>query len=69
MSHAENKLNWCLNKAGREIRETRYHRGLRKISPDKQQALRHVTKAEHFLKATAYVKNHTECGICHATRL
>src|SRR3989344_5252542 len=56
MSHAKNKLDWCPKKAEKDIRERGAHRGLHKVKPDKEQALEHVEKAEHFLKATAYLR-------------
>lgn len=34
MSHAENKVKWCLNKAEKELMEGKKHRGLVKIEPD-----------------------------------
>jgi uncharacterized protein (UPF0332 family) len=51
MSHAENKVNWCLKKAQKELKETNTHRGLLKIKPDTGLARRHIKKAEHNLKA------------------
>ena len=46
MTHAENKLNWCLKKAEKEGRK---HRGLREITPDLHKADDHIKKAEHNL--------------------
>ncbi len=57
MSHAKNKLDWCLRKAEKELKEGSMHRGLRKIKPNKEQSTEHVKKAEHFLKATMYLKD------------
>lgn len=51
MAHAENKVDWCLRKAGKELKETGKHRGLVRIAPDKALALAHLQKAEHSLKA------------------
>src|SRR3989344_3319647 len=50
MSHAKNKLDWCLKKAEKEFKEEGNHRGLRKIKPNKLQALEHLKKAEHNLE-------------------
>lgn len=54
MSHAENKLNWCLKKAKKELAENGKHRGLIEISPDKELAYQHIEKAEHNLTAIDY---------------
>lgn len=55
MSHAKNKIEWCLKKAESEIR-TGKHRGLIKVKPDIEAAREHINKAEHYLKATDYLK-------------
>lgn len=47
MTHAENKLNWCLRKAEREGQK---HRGLKEITPDLHNADDHIKKAEHNLE-------------------
>ena len=47
MSHAKNKLNWCLKKAEKELKEEGKHRGLVVVTPDKKKALEHIKKAEH----------------------
>ena len=51
MSHAKNKLDWCLKKAEKELKEQGSHRGLIKTYPDKNKALEFVSKAEHNFKA------------------
>ena len=56
MSHIENKVEWCLRKAENEIKESGKHRGLIKIKSDITKAREHVKKAEHYLKATIYLK-------------
>jgi len=56
MSHAKNKLNWCLKKAEKELKKGRKHRGLINIKPDIKKAKEHIIKAEHYLKATDYLK-------------
>ena len=56
MSHAENKVDWCLKKAEKELKEGEKHRGLVKIKPSIEKAKQHIKKAEHYLKATDYLK-------------
>jgi uncharacterized protein (UPF0332 family) len=52
MTHAENKVQWCLNKATKEGRK---HRGLRKVKPDLHQVDDHMKKAEHDLEAMEHL--------------
>jgi len=54
MSHAKNKVDWCLKKAQKEIEEGKKHRGLVKKEPDIEEAKRHLAKAEHNLSAVEY---------------
>ena len=54
MSHASNKLRWCLNKAQKEIEQGKKHRGLIGCLPSKETAYGHLAKAEHNLKAVFY---------------
>lgn len=55
MSQASKHVAWCLDKAQKEIEECRQqskrlkHRGLLKISPDLEEAGKHLAKAEHNL--------------------
>ena len=55
-SQASKHLDWCLNKAKKEIEERKKqkkkirHRGLIKIEPDKKLALGHLQKARHNLE-------------------
>ena len=56
MSHAKNKVEWCLRKAERELKESDKHRGLVRIESDLEEAKSHINKAEHYLRATAYLK-------------
>jgi len=56
MSHAKNKVEWCLRKAKKELKELDTHRGLVKAKPGIKAAESHIAKAEHYLKATAYLK-------------
>ena len=51
MSHAKNKVNWCLKKAKEELKEGETHRGLVKTEIDKKQIQKHIAKAEHDLMA------------------
>lgn len=67
MSHAENKVNWCLKKAERELKESDEHRGLVKINPDVEEARRHIEKAEHYLKATDLLKKENFSDISAST--
>ncbi|HLD86967.1 MAG TPA: HEPN domain-containing protein [Candidatus Nanoarchaeia archaeon] len=56
MSHAANKVDWCLKKAEKEMRDFGAHRGLVKAKPDPDKALDHISKAEHYLRATEYLR-------------
>lgn len=56
MSHASNKVDWCLNKAKKEVEQAGIHRGLVKVSPDVTFAEKHIAKAEHNLNAAAYFR-------------
>ena len=56
MSHAKNKLEWCLRKAEKELKESDKHRGLVKINPDVGQAMRYLKKAQRYIKATEFNK-------------
>lgn len=51
MSQAENKIKWCLNKAKKEIGESKMHRGLIETKPNIEKAKDHIKKAEHNFKA------------------
>lgn len=54
MSHAKNKVEWCLKKAEREQKEGKKHRGLIKVEPNEEEAKKHIKKAEHNLSAVDY---------------
>lgn len=56
MSQSKDKVNWCLKKAEKEIKETGKHRGLIKIESNKEIARKHIIKAEHYLEATLTLK-------------
>ncbi len=46
-----------LEKIRKRIKKRRFtHRGLVKIEPDVEEARKHIEKAEHYLKATDYLK-------------
>lgn len=54
MSHAENRVDWCVKKTIREKEEGRKHRGLLKITSDITTAENHTSKAQHNLLAIDY---------------
>ena len=54
MSHAKNKVDWCLKKAKKEISEGKKHRGLVEVEEDIESARKHIEKAEHNLTAITY---------------
>ena len=62
MSEASKSIEWCLNKATKEIEECKKfgkrvkHGGLLKINPDKEEAKKHLAKAEHNLKGITRFK-------------
>lgn len=56
MSHAKNKVEWCLKKAERELKESDKHRGIIKAELDLKKAKEYINKAEHYLNATEYLK-------------
>lgn len=62
MSHAFNQIEWCLNKAKKEIEECKKagkrlkHRGLVKGKPDIEEAKRHLAKAEHNMEGITVFK-------------
>ncbi|MFH1834902.1 MAG: HEPN domain-containing protein [Methanobacteriota archaeon] len=56
MSHSKNKVEWCLKKAEKELKERRMHRGLREVTPNAKIIRAHIQKAEHNLKAISRFK-------------
>lgn len=56
MLQASKHLEWCLNKAQKEVEECKKlgkrpkHRGLLKIEPNIEEAKKHLLKAEHNLE-------------------
>lgn len=57
MSHARNKVDWCLKKAEKERSEGKKHRGLVKIDNNIKSSREHIEKAEHNLGAIEYFNN------------
>ena len=56
MSHAKNKVEWCLRKAEKELNKSNTHKGLIKINPNLEKARDHIKKADHYLSATIHLK-------------
>ena len=54
MSHAANKIKWCLNKAKKELQDGHKHRGLVEISSNRDLSYQHLAKADHNFKAILY---------------
>lgn len=65
MSHAKNKIEWCLKK-GEEQKEGK-HRGLIKIKPNLEEARKHIEKAEHYLGASDYLNQGNYSDISAST--
>lgn len=55
MSHARNKVQWCLDKAKKELKEGNKHRGLIQTEPSIKMAKEHIAKAEHNINVTIYL--------------
>ena len=56
MSHASNKIKWCLDKAKKELEHGKKHRGLIVRQQSNETANKHLAKAEHNLKAVFYLQ-------------
>lgn len=56
MSQVKNKVEWCLRKAEKELKEGGRHRGLVKLKPDMEKAEDYISKAERYLRATEWLK-------------
>lgn len=56
MSHAENKVAWCLKKGEKELKEDGKHKGLIRIKPDAEKSRQHIAKAEHNLRLMISLK-------------
>lgn len=67
MTHAENKVEWCLKKAEKEIKAGGKHRGLVKKKPNKELAKEYLAKANHYLDATDLLKKHGYSDISAST--
>lgn len=67
MSHARNKVRWCLKKAERELAEKGTHRGLVEIEANLERAKEHIAKAEHNLKTTLYLHDGGFTDWCSST--
>ncbi len=52
----DNKIQWCLEKARKELASGKKHRGLMKSHPDIAAAKSHLAKAEHNLLAAGYLE-------------
>lgn len=58
MTHIQNKVEWCLKKAQKELEKDELHRGLVKIVPSPQMARKHIEKAQHNLDAAHFFHEH-----------
>lgn len=67
MTQATNKIQWCLTKAQKELKEGKKHRGLVVTKPNVQLAQAHIKKAEHYFQATHYLKDGNFTDICAST--
>jgi uncharacterized protein (UPF0332 family) len=57
VSQASKHVQWCLNKAKKELQEQKFHRGLEEVAPNKNIAEKYIAKAEHNLQASSYFKD------------
>lgn len=57
MNHVKNKVEWCLKKGEKEMKEGGKHKGLARIKPDLAKARQHIAKAEHNLRLMISLKN------------
>ncbi len=67
MNHTENKLDWCLKKAEKELKTSNKHRGLVRIEPNINKSRDHIKKAEHNLELMMYLKNTKYSDWCSST--
>ena len=67
MSQIKDKVNWCLRKAEKELKEGEKHRGLVKTNPDENLARKFISKAEHYLNATEYLNKGNYSDISAST--
>ena len=54
MSQASNKVQWCINKANKELADKGMHRGLVRQETDQKTAVLHIAKAQHNLDAALF---------------
>ena len=67
MSHANNKVEWCLKKAEKELQGGKKHRGLIQVKPSKERAYAHIAKAEHYILASDWLHKGGFSDICAST--
>jgi uncharacterized protein (UPF0332 family) len=67
MSHAKNKVEWCIKKAQKELAEGKKHRGLVKVPPSRDKAREYIEKADHNLKVTLYLQEGGYSDWCSST--
>jgi len=56
LSYLKDKVEWCLKKAERELKEEGKHRGIVRTAPNTPKAREHIRKAEHNLKLMTSLK-------------
>ena len=56
MNSPKNKVEWCLKKAEKELKEGDKHKGLIRTAPDIKKSREHIKKAEHNLKLMINLK-------------
>ena len=54
MAYINNKVEWCLKKAEKELKEGKKHRGLIFVGPNLEESKKHIAKSEHNLSAITY---------------
>lgn len=67
MSHTNNKVDWCLKKAEKELQDGKKHRGLIQVKPSKEKAYAHIAKAEHYILASDWLHKGNFSDICAST--
>ena len=58
MVQIQNKVEWCLKKAQKELEKGELHRGLIKNFPSLEVARKHLEKAQHNLSAAYFFQKH-----------
>jgi len=70
MSQAKKHVEWCLQKAEKEMKEEGDHKGLIKGNPDEKLAYEHIEKSEHNLKALIHNrKNFSDWSIKRLSKI